>query len=62
MEETMAILHFDNDPKRINALEEMEIMKAKTSDRMLNIIQNINPLYHMLQSVQDQTTTRADDC
>ena len=61
MEETMTILHFENGPKRIIALEEMEIMKATTSGHMLNIIQNINPLYRMLQSVQDQTTTSADD-
>ena len=39
MEETMTILLFENDPKRINALEEMEIMKATTSDYMLKIIQ-----------------------
>ena len=61
MEETMTILDFENDPKRINALEEMEVMKATNSDHMLNIIQNINPLYRTLQSVQDQTTTSAHD-
>ena len=53
MEEIMTILHFENYPNRIKAPEEMEIMKATTSDHMPNIIQNINPLYHMLQSVQD---------
>ena len=31
MEETMMILHFENDPRRINALEESEIMKVTTS-------------------------------
>jgi hypothetical protein len=61
MEETMMVLHFENDLKSINALEEMEIMKATTSDHRLNIIQNINPLYRMLQSVLDQRTTGADD-
>jgi hypothetical protein len=61
MEETMTILHFENDYKRINALEEMKIMKATTSEHMLNIIQNNHPLYRMLQSVQDQTTTSTDD-
>ena len=61
MEETMAILHFENNPKRINALEEMEIMKVATSDHMLNIIQNINPLYRMLQPLQDQTSS-IDNC
>ena len=31
MEETMTILHFKNDHKRINALEKMEIMKAESN-------------------------------
>jgi hypothetical protein len=62
MEETMAILNFENDHKRINALEKIEIMKATTSDHMLNVIQNINPLYRMLQSVQDWITTSPDNC
>ena len=53
VEETVIILHFEDDPKRINALEEMEILKATTSDRKLNI----NPLYQMLQPLQDQTAT-----
>jgi hypothetical protein len=56
------ILHFENYPKRINDLEEMEIMKTITSNHMLNIIQNINLLYCKLQSVQDQTTTSTGDC
>ena len=62
MEETMTILNFENDPERINALEEMEIMKETTSSHMLNIIRNINPLNRMLQPVQDHTKTCADDC
>ena len=53
MEETMTILHFENDPRKINALEELEIMKATTSDRMLNIVHNINLLYQIPHSVQD---------
>ena len=61
MEEIMKILHFENDPKIINALEEVKIIKATASDHMLNIIQNINPLYRMLQPVQDQRKPRADD-
>ena len=61
-EETMEILYFENGPKRIDALEKMEIMKATSSDHMLNIIQNINPLYRMLQPGEDQTTTSADNC
>jgi hypothetical protein len=56
----MTILHFENDPRRINALEELEIMKATTSDRMLNIVHNFNPLCRIPHSVQDQTTAHAD--
>jgi len=52
MEETRKILHFENDTKRMNALEGMEIMKATTSEHMLNF----NLLYRMLQPLQDQTT------
>jgi hypothetical protein len=62
MEETMIILHFENDPKRIIAFEEVEIMKAIISDHMLNIIQNIKSLYRMIQSVQSQTMTSGEDC
>ena len=53
----MISLHFENYPKRINALEEMEIMKVTTSNHMFNIIENINPLYRMLQPLQNQTTS-----
>ena len=35
-------LDFENDPKRISALEEMEIIKATTSNHIDNIIQNKN--------------------
>ena len=55
MEETMTILHFENDPRRINALKELEIMRATTSDRMLNT------LYRILHSLQDQTMAHADN-
>jgi hypothetical protein len=41
-------------------LKELEIMKATTSDCMLNIVHNINPLYRIPHSVQDQTTAHAD--
>ena len=61
-EETLTISDFENDPKRISALEEMEIMKAATSDLMFNIIQNINQLYQILQQVEDQTTTNPENC
>jgi hypothetical protein len=55
VEETMTIFHFG-----INAFEEIEIMKAIAFDQMLNIIQNNNPLYQILQPLQDQTTTSRD--
>ena len=61
MEEIMTILHFKNDPRRINALEELEIMKTTTSNRMLHIVHKINPLYRILHSVQDRTAVNADD-
>ena len=37
MEEYMTILHFESDSNRINALEEMEIMKVTTPDDMLKV-------------------------
>jgi hypothetical protein len=37
-------------------------MKVTTSDHMLNIIQNINQFYRMLQPFQDQTMTSTDNC
>ena len=61
MEETMTILHFEKDPMRINALEELEIVKATASDNMLNIVNNIKPLYRIPHSFQDRTTANADD-
>ena len=33
----------------VRALEEMGIKKATTSDLMVNIIENKNPLYHLLR-------------
>ena len=62
MEETMRILHFENYFKRINTLEEMKIMKVTTSDHMLNIMQNRNLLYKILQPLQNQTVTNTDKC
>ena len=58
----MTILHFDSDPKRINSLQEMEIMKATTSDHTLNINQNNNLFYKILQPFQDHTATDTDSC
>ena len=62
MEETKTILHFENDPKRINAIEEIDIMKATTSDHMLNFIQKNGPLYNILQPLHDQAATSTDSC
>ena len=62
MEETMKILHFENDSKRINTLEEIEIAKVTTSNHMLNIMQNNNPLYKILHTLPDQTASRIDKC
>jgi hypothetical protein len=61
MEETMTILHFENDPRRINALEELEVFKETTFNRMLNIVHNIKPIYRIPHSVQDQTTAHEDN-
>jgi GIY-YIG catalytic domain. len=60
MEETMKILHFENDPRRINAPEELEIMKATTSYCMLNIVHNFNPFYRIPHLVQNETTPYSD--
>jgi hypothetical protein len=52
MEETMAILYFE--------IEEIEIVKEITSVDMLNITQNNNSLYQMVQPLQDQTAPCTD--
>ena len=36
----LKILHFENDLKSSNALDEVEVLKANTSDQMFNIMQN----------------------
>jgi hypothetical protein len=54
----MAILHFENDPKRINALE--NIKKVTTFDHILHIMQNNNLIYKILQPLHDQTATCTD--
>jgi hypothetical protein len=61
MERTMKILQFVNNPNRINALEEIEIMKATTSVHMLNNMQNNNSSYKILQPLQDQTATSTEN-
>ena len=35
---TTIVLHFENEPKEINTLEEIEIMKVTSSNHMLKII------------------------
>ena len=47
MQESMTILHCEINPKRINAPEEMELMKATTPDHMQYIMPNINSLYQI---------------
>jgi hypothetical protein len=39
----------------------MGIVKATTSDHMIDIMQNINPINQMLQPLQDHTTTSTAD-
>ena len=46
---------------RVDSLEELEIMKATTSDCMLNTVHNSNPLYRIPHSVQDQTMAHTDN-
>ena len=41
-------LRFENGLKRIDDPEEIEIIKATTSDLMLNVMLNNNPLYKIL--------------
>ena len=55
VEETVKFLHFENNTKRIDALQEIKIVKAITSYHRLNIMQNNNP---NLQNIA--TTSRSD--
>ena len=48
MEETVTILHFENDTKRTYAFQEMEMMKANPPDHKLKIRQNNNLIYKLL--------------
>ena len=38
------------------------ITQINKNDCMLYIVENVNPLYRILQSLQDQTATSVDDC
>ena len=48
MEEIMTILNFKNNAKRIDAFEQIEIMKATTFDHMLKIMLKKNQIYKIL--------------
>ena len=50
IEETMSIIHLENNHKKINTLEEIEILKAASSKHLLNDViagQN-DPIYKLL--------------
>ena len=50
IEETMSILHLENNHRKINTLEEIEILKAVSSKHLLNDViagQN-DPIYKLL--------------
>ena len=50
IEETMSIIHLENNHRKINTLEEIEILKAASSKYLLNDIiagQN-HPIYKLL--------------
>jgi hypothetical protein len=55
----MTISHFEKYPNEIN-LEEVEFVKATTSDQKLNSTQNNNPLNKILQPLEGQTVTSID--
>ena len=52
---------FENDPKRINILEEIDLKKGTISDHMLNIIENNDSSYRIIQC-QHQTATDMGGC
>ena len=50
IEETMSIIHLENNHRKINTLEEIEILKATSSKQLLNDIiagQN-DPIYKLV--------------
>ena len=50
IEETMSIIHLENNHRKINTLEEIEILKAASSKHLLNDViagQN-DPIYKLL--------------
>ena len=49
IEETMSIIHLENNHRKINTLEEIEILKAASSKHLLNVIAEQNdPIYKLL--------------
>ena len=52
IEETMSIIHFENNHRKINTLEEIEILKVASSKYLLNdVIAELNdPMYKVLPS------------
>ena len=53
MEETMTVLYFENDSKKINVFEEMEIMKVTSTSHILTIEKNdYSPLCKILKPLQ----------
>jgi hypothetical protein len=50
IEETMSIIHLENNKKKINSLEEIEILKAASSKYLLNdvIVGQNEPIYQLL--------------
>ena len=52
IEETMSIIHIENNHRKINTLEEIKILKSATSENLLNdVIAGQNgPIYELLPS------------
>jgi hypothetical protein len=50
IEETMSIIHFENSHRKINTIEEIEILKAASSKYLLNdaIAGQNDPIYQLL--------------
>ena len=49
IEETMSIIHLENNDRKINTLEEIEILKAASSKYLLNdvIAEKNDPIYKL---------------
>ena len=59
IEETMPTITLENNHRKINTLEEIEILKAASSKHLLNDViagQN-DPIYKLLPSVSDLKST-----